>query len=75
MHMLEERGRRRTLCPSEAARRVADERGASHEWRSLMEPARSAGRRLAARGQLVFRQGGQRVDPSRARGPVRLGRP
>ena len=58
-----------TLCPSEVAR--AEE---ADDWRPLMEPVRQAGRRLAAQGRVVFRQGGAIVDPSTAKGPVRLGR-
>jgi hypothetical protein len=58
-----------TICPSEAARRVRPD-----DWRPLMEPARMAARRLAAKGRVVFLQRGRRVDPSRARGAVRLGR-
>ena len=58
-----------TLCPSEAARAVSPD-----DWRPLMEPARAAGRRLANRDLVVFRQGGTRVDPSTASGAVRLGR-
>jgi hypothetical protein len=56
-----------SICPSEAARAVAPE-----SWRELMEPARRAARRLAAAGRLVILQRGRPVDPSRARGPIRL---
>ncbi len=58
-----------TLCPSEAARRVRPNR-----WRDLMERTRSAARRLAADGEIHFLQQGTRVDPSSARGPIRLAR-
>jgi len=58
-----------SICPSDAARRVAPE-----NWRSLMEASRSAGRRLAGRGLVQFTQKGQRVDPDTARGPIRLNR-
>jgi hypothetical protein len=68
--LLQSRGRGKSICPSEAARSVAGESGTL--WRDLMEPARRAGRRLAARGIIEFAQNGQAVDPSRARGPVRL---
>jgi hypothetical protein len=37
-----------------------------------MEPAREAARRLVAAGRIVITQRGQVVDPSRARGPIRL---
>ncbi len=56
-----------TICPSEAARAVG---GA--DWRPLMEPARMAARRLAARGAVQVTQGGRVVDPSSFRGPIRL---
>lgn len=56
-----------TVCPSEAARRVGGER-----WRELMEPARQAARRLVAAGAVEITQGGRVVDPSSARGPIRI---
>lgn len=65
--MLTERGRHKTLCPSEVARRVGGE-----DWRPLMEPTRMAARRLAAAGRLEILQKGRRVDPSTARGAIRL---
>ena len=58
-----------TVCPSEVARSLEPQ-----AWRSLMEPVRRAARRLAAEGHVEFRQKGRAVDPSSARGPVRLGR-
>ena len=58
-----------TICPSEAARAVGGD-----DWRGLMEPARSAARRLVARGEVEVTQGGRVVDPSTARGPIRLRR-
>ncbi len=58
-----------TLCPSEAARRVRP-----GPWRPLMEPARAAARRLAARSVVRVLQKGVPVDPSRAKGPIRLAR-
>ena len=61
------RARRGTICPSEAARSV-DADG----WRELMEPARRAARRLVARGMVEITQGGRVVDPSTAKGPIRL---
>ena len=55
-----------TICPSEAARAVAE------DWRPLMEPARSAARRLVVSGQVEITQGGRVVDPSTAKGPIRV---
>ena len=57
----------RTICPSEAARSVDPE-----DWRALMEPARQAARRLVARGEAEILQRGQRVNPSTAKGPIRI---
>ncbi len=65
--LLRERGAGKTICPSEAARRVAPE-----HWEPLMEPARAAARRLHAAGRLLVTQGGHPVDPSHAKGPIRL---
>ena len=68
--LLAERPRDATICPSEAARAVG---GAEESaWRELMEPARRAARRLAAAGEVEVTQAGHAVDPSSARGPVRI---
>jgi hypothetical protein len=58
-----------TICPSEAARAVDPE-----GWRDLMEPARQAARRLVARDLVEITQGGRAVDPSTAKGPIRVRR-
>jgi hypothetical protein len=60
--------RRGSICPSEAARAVAGE----DDWRPLMEPVRRAARRLVDQGQVEITQGGRAVDPSTARGPIRI---
>ncbi|MDH6235611.1 DUF2256 and DUF3253 domain-containing protein [Cryobacterium sp. CG_9.6] len=44
-------------------------------WQELMEPVRRAARRMVAAGQLQIVQGGTVVDPSTAKGPIRLRRP
>ena len=58
-----------TICPSEAARAVGGE-----DWRPLMEPARAAARRLVAAGEVEITQAGAVVDPSTAKGPIRIRR-
>jgi hypothetical protein len=45
---------------------------ADDAWRVLMEPARMAARRLAAAGRVEITQRGRVVDPSTARGPIRV---
>ncbi len=70
--LLDRRGRGRTICPSDAARLVHD--GDDEGWRDLMEPARRAARRLVAAGEVEITQRGQVVDPSTAKGPIRIRR-
>ncbi len=71
LQLLRERGAGKTICPSEAARAVAGS-DAREAWEPLMEPARAAARRLVAQGSIVITQGGQVVDASTAKGPIRL---
>ena len=68
--LLAARPRDASICPSEAARQVGGD-----SWRQLMEPARMAARRLVDRGEAQITQGGRVVDPSRAKGPIRIRRP
>jgi hypothetical protein len=68
--LLSARARTATICPSEAARQV----GTSDTWRELMEPARMAARRLVAQGEVEIVQGGRVVDPSTAKGALRIRR-
>jgi hypothetical protein len=67
VELLSKRAGGATICPSEAARLVFPE-----EWRNRMEDARQAGRRLVAAGRIEIVQGGRVVDPSTAKGPIRL---
>jgi hypothetical protein len=67
LELLRARSRGKSLCPSEAARAAGGE-----DWNDLMEPARAAARRLAARDVVDIMQGGRVVDGSTARGPIRI---
>ncbi|GMU01197.1 hypothetical protein KH5H1_53170 [Corallococcus caeni] len=67
LELLSQRAGGATVCPSEVARASGGE-----DWRACMEPVREAARRLVARGALDIVQGGRVVDPSTARGPIRL---
>ena len=69
LRLLSQRSGGATICPSEAAKVVEPD-----DWRSLMEPARSAARRLVASGDVVITQQGAVVDPSSAKGPIRIRR-
>ena len=67
--LLSERTAQKSICPSEAARKVDGE-----GWRVLMEPSRMAARRLAVRGVVEITQGAVLVDISTAKGPIRVRR-
>ena len=70
--LLADRARGATICPSEAARKVGEEQDTA--WRDLMEPARRAARRLVDAGEVEITQAGHVVDPSTAKGPIRIRR-
>jgi hypothetical protein len=57
----------KTICPSDVARAVSPD-----DWRPLMEPTRAVARRLVATGEAEITQGGYVVDPSSAKGPIRI---
>jgi hypothetical protein len=67
----QDRQRRATICPSEAARALAPE-----EWRPLMPQVRAVALAMAADGIVDIRQGGRTAAPVEPlRGPIRPGRP
>ena len=68
LDLLSRRAAGRTICPSEAARALGGDDG----FRPLMPIVREAAAELVARGELEVTQKGQVVDPSAARGPIRL---
>ena len=67
LSLLSERDVGATICPSEAARLVDGD-----DWRDLMEPSRRAARRLVSTQMIDITQNGRVVDPSTAKGPIRL---
>ena len=69
LELLDARAAAATICPSDAVRTVGGD-----GWRELMEPARRAARRLVATGAVQITQQGRVVDPSTARGPIRIRR-
>ena len=67
----------KTICPSEAAKLVSGNardknKATRRDWEALREPARAAGRRLAAAGKIDITQHGAVVNPSTTKGPIRL---
>ncbi len=61
----------KTICPSEAARRLGGDDG----FRPLMPLVREAAAEMVARGELEVTQRGSVVEPASARGAIRLRRP
>lgn len=73
LHLLNQRANGATICPSEAAKAIAAVHHYEPEqWRDLMEPTRQAARRLVANDRVVITQKGRVVDPSTAKGPIRI---
>jgi hypothetical protein len=69
--LLASRPRNASICPSEAARLAASRLNLA-DWRAEMNRVRAAANRLVAAGAVEMTQQGRVVEPSRARGPVRL---
>ena len=57
----------KTICPSDVARALGGD-----NWRELMPQVRDVARDMAGTGEVVVTQKGETVDPSTARGPIRL---
>lgn len=66
MELLKIRGSGKTICPSEVL--PADQKSD----KALMEKVRSSARLLVAEGKIVITQKSQIVDPSKAKGAIRL---
>lgn len=62
------RGPGKTICPSEAARAVSDDK-----WRKLMPDVRAEAVRLAKAGEIAIYRKGRPVDPADFKGVYRLG--
>ena len=72
-----DRDKTKTICPSEAAKLVSGDardkdKVTRRDWEALMEPARAAARRLAAANKIDITQHGAAVNPSTAKGLIRL---
>ena len=62
------RGQGKTICPSEAARRIEPD-----AWRDLMPAVHQEARRLALEGAVTIYRSGAPVDPHTVKGVYRLG--
>ena len=68
--LLRHRAEGKTICPSDVARANAGE-----SWRAAMPAIRDVVEKLAAKGEIEVLQRGKKVDPKRARGPIRIRTP
>lgn len=66
LELLKSRGSGKTICPSEVLQ------GTEKTNKELMEKVRMSARLLVAKGEIVITQNGKVVDPSTAKGPIRL---
>ena len=68
LDLARERGPAKTICPSDAARRVGGD-----DWRDLMDDARDVARDLARSGDVEISQRGEVLDPDATwHGPIRI---
>ena len=66
LELLARRDEGKTICPSDAARALAE------DWRPLMQPVRETAFAMADDGRLEVTQAGRVVDGRTARGAIRL---
>ncbi|MEL7468134.1 MAG: DUF3253 domain-containing protein [Pseudomonadota bacterium] len=68
--VLAERDPGKTICPSEAARRLDPD-----HWRRLMTPVREVAKSMVREGRLEIRRKGEIISPEDVRGVIRLALP
>lgn len=65
-----DRGRGKSICPSEAARALAGPN--EKQWRRLMKPIRDVAVTMARGGDIVILRKGKPVDPDNFKGVYRI---
>ncbi|MBM3608985.1 MAG: DUF3253 domain-containing protein [Alphaproteobacteria bacterium] len=69
-------GPQKTICPTDAAKAFASERGEDDlAWRSWLQKIRGAAVGMARKGEIVIYRKGKPADPDDFRGVYRLGLP
>jgi hypothetical protein len=71
LDLVMERGPEKSICPTDAARRLAGN-PADEAWRSKLSPIRLAAQRLAKAGRIDILRKGKKIAPEDARGVIRL---
>ena len=75
LDLVRARGPGKTICPSEAARRLAVAEPGPDAWRALMPAVHAAAGRLRGPRLIAVTQRSRAVDALDAEGPIRLGLP
>ena len=74
--LVAERGPTKTICPTDAAKALAESRGEDDlAWRRWLSPVRNSAKALARQGRIVIYRKGKPADPDDFRGVIRLGLP
>jgi hypothetical protein len=71
LDLVSERGPDKSICPTEAARRLAGN-PADDKWRASLSAVRLAALRLARAGKIEILRKGKKIAPEDARGVIRL---
>jgi hypothetical protein len=71
LDLVTERGPEKSICPTDAARKLAGD-AAGMAWRSKLSPVRLAAMRLAKAGKIEILRKGKKIDPADAKGVIRL---
>ena len=74
LRLATDRGLGKTICPTEAARAAAEQRG-EDDWHGRLGGVKAAAVRLAKRGAVSIYRKGKPVDPDDFRGVYRIGLP
>lgn len=68
--LVRQRGAGKSICPSEAAKRLDGE-----DWRGELKRVRAAARAMAEDGEIVILRKGKPIPPERMKGVIRLALP
>jgi hypothetical protein len=74
LRLAKERGQGKTICPTEAAKAAAEQRG-EENWQGRLPAVKAAATRLALRGSVSIYRKGKPVDPETFKGIYRIGLP
>lgn len=74
LRLARERGAGKTICPTEAAKAAAEQRG-EENWQARLPGVKAAAVRLARRGGVAIYRKGKPIDPESFKGIYRIGLP